>query len=79
LIEARSCERFQILAEAVRDPELKVFYAGLLEAEARHHGIYVDLARRLASESDVEVRLQQLARCEAEILAEAPLLARMHT
>jgi tRNA-(ms[2]io[6]A)-hydroxylase len=79
LIEARSCERFQILAGAVQDPELRAFYAGLLEAEARHHGIYVDLARRLACESDVKARLHHLACCEAEILAEAPALARMHT
>src|SRR5215467_6896056 len=35
LIEARSCERFQALAEHVQDAELRAFYAGLFESEAR--------------------------------------------
>lgn len=48
LIEARSCERFKLLLEALpsdTSPELKVFYEELFACEARHYRMYVDLAR----------------------------------
>ena len=46
IIEARSCERFKLLAAAVGDPTLAKLYSGLLACEARHHNIYLDLAVR---------------------------------
>jgi len=79
LIEARSCERFQLLADAIDDDELAGFYRGLLASEARHHRIYVELAGELAPEAGVRQRLVELAAIEAEILAEAPPWCRMHT
>jgi tRNA-(ms[2]io[6]A)-hydroxylase len=79
LIEARSCERFKLLAEAVDDPELARFYGALLASEARHHQLYVDLAAQVAPAQTVRARLRALAESEAQILAEAPALARMHT
>jgi len=79
LIEARSCERMQLLAEALDDAELASFYRGLLASEARHHRIYVDLAERLAPEADVRPRLAELAGREADIIAAAPETCRMHT
>jgi tRNA-(ms[2]io[6]A)-hydroxylase len=79
LIEARSCERMQLLAEALDDAELASFYRGLLASEARHHRIYVDLAGCLAPEADVRPRLGELAHREADIIAAAPETCRMHT
>jgi tRNA-(ms[2]io[6]A)-hydroxylase len=79
LIEARSCERMQLLAEALEDPQLAAFYRGLLASEARHHGIYVELAGEISPREDVRARLAQLALREAAILAEAPEWCRMHT
>jgi len=78
LIEARSCERFGLLATEAPDAELRAFYAGLLASEARHHGVYLDLASRLASRAEVSARLGDLAALEARVLAETPPLARMH-
>jgi tRNA-(ms[2]io[6]A)-hydroxylase len=78
LIEARSCERFELLAGAVAEPRLAGFYRGLLAAEARHHRIYVELAAELGGRGPVRERLRQLARAEAAILAEAPPWIRMH-
>ena len=78
LIEARSCERFGILAETAPDAELRDFYAGLLACEARHHGVYLRLAAQLLAEDDVAGRLSELAVREAEVLAETPPLPRMH-
>jgi tRNA-(ms[2]io[6]A)-hydroxylase len=77
LIEARSCERFQILADALEDEELSRFYTDLLADEARHHGIYVDLATQLAPR-EARGRLRELAELEAEALADAPALPRLH-
>jgi tRNA-(ms[2]io[6]A)-hydroxylase len=71
LIEARSCERFGLLAGALRgvDDELAAFYAELLASEARHHGEYVQLALAGSSEDEVWTRLELAARHEAEVLA----------
>jgi tRNA-(ms[2]io[6]A)-hydroxylase len=78
LIEARSCERFQLLSEATRDPELRSFYAGLLACEARHRGLYVALACELVPEAEGRARLAELAHEEARVLASVPPLPRMH-
>ena len=81
LIEARSCERMQRLAEGLHDPELAKLYRGLLASEARHYHAYVDLALGLEvePEADVWARLAALAEHEARVLAEAPVEARMHS
>ena len=79
LIEARSCERFKILADAVDDPNLRSLYTGLLACEARHHGSYVELALRVGEEESVRIRLRALAEREAEILADPPSMVRMHS
>jgi tRNA-(ms[2]io[6]A)-hydroxylase len=79
LIEARSCERMQLLAAAIRDPELAKLYDGLLASEARHHGVYLDLASQVAEPESVRPRLAELAQREAEILSESSNLSRMHT
>ncbi len=79
LIEARSCERFQALAEHVDDEELATFYHSLFESEARHHATYTRLAKEFASEANVMQRLKELAVAEAEILATSEDPPRMHS
>ena len=79
LIEARSCERFALLADAVPDAELAAFYRRLLADEARHHRIYLELAEELVAVDSARERLHELAEWEARVLAEAPELPRMHT
>jgi tRNA 2-(methylsulfanyl)-N6-isopentenyladenosine37 hydroxylase len=79
LIEARSCERFQALAEHVQDEELAEFYRSLFESEARHHSTYTRLAKHFTSEAEVNRRLEELYAAEAEIMAEREPLARMHS
>ena len=83
LIEARSCERMQVLAEALPaagEPELAALYRGLLAAEARHHGAYVQMARDtgLFSEDEIRRRCADLARHEAEVIAALPPAPRLH-
>lgn len=79
LIEARSCERFSLLAKHVQDSELADFYSSLFESEARHHTTYVKLARDFAKESTVKQRLTELAAAEAAIIEQGCLLPRMHS
>ncbi|WP_430454206.1 tRNA-(ms[2]io[6]A)-hydroxylase [Rhodopirellula europaea] len=81
LIEARSCERFRLLADHVadREPELSAFYAGLFESEARHHTTYVKLAEHFASREMVRERLTELSKLESEIISEGSELPRMHS
>ncbi len=78
LIEARSCERFQLLAEAAPEASLRHFYRGLYACEARHHGLYVHLASRLVGPEPARARLPELAKLEAEALAACPPQPRMH-
>lgn len=81
LIEARSCERFRLLADHVRnrDAELANFYAGLFESEARHHTTYVKIAEEFAPRKEVLTRLDQLSEQEAAIIAKGSPLPRMHS
>lgn len=81
LIEARSCERFSLLSDHIRerDAELAEFYASLFESEARHHTTYVRLAEQFASRDVVRQRLDQLSQLESEIIADGSDLPRMHS
>ena len=79
LIEARSCERKKLLADALPDPELADFYRGLLASEARHHGLYLGLAVELAGEAPARARLTALAQIEAHILTRPAPFVRMHS
>jgi tRNA-(ms[2]io[6]A)-hydroxylase len=74
LIEARSCERFKLLAEATADkPEHAAVHAlwnDLLASEARHYRTFVDLATRVAGgdRAAVLARLERVASAEADIV-----------
>jgi tRNA-(ms[2]io[6]A)-hydroxylase len=74
LIEARSCERFKLLAAATAregvSPELGAFWAELLAAEAGHYRVFVDLAERAAGgdRPRVAARLDRLAELEGNIV-----------
>ena len=78
LIEARSCERMQLLASACPAPDVAALYRELLESEARHHATYVDLATAIAPDGGVARRLAELAAHEASVIAASPPLARLH-
>ena len=80
MIEARSCERFRLLAGACRDlePPLATFYRQLADAEARHWEVFRDLAVQLAGAPAVDRRLAQLAAAEGELVATLPPGPRIH-
>jgi tRNA 2-(methylsulfanyl)-N6-isopentenyladenosine37 hydroxylase len=73
LIEARSCERFKLLADSVYcDPgreDCHALWAGLFASEARHYSTFVELAVRVASDrAAVHHRLGALAEAEGRIV-----------
>ena len=79
LIEARSCERFSILADRVDDPDLAEFYEELFEAEADHYTLYTGLARDHFEEVTVKDRLEELAKIEVQALRAGQDLPRLHS
>ena len=83
LIEARSCERFALLRDHLRESnrelELAEFYGSLFESEARHYSTYVRFAEEFADSDTVRARLAELAAAEAEIIARGDALPRMHS
>ncbi|HYL02171.1 MAG TPA: tRNA isopentenyl-2-thiomethyl-A-37 hydroxylase MiaE [Steroidobacteraceae bacterium] len=70
LIEARSAERFALLAPRLPPPALQDLYGQLALAEARHFELYLEFARACAP-GEWRARLGELAGLEAE-LATAP-------
>jgi tRNA-(ms[2]io[6]A)-hydroxylase len=82
LIEARSCERFELLAPRLPEP-LSGFYAGLAESERRHADLYLELAAaaapREAASGGLYARLDELARFEARLVLDADAELRFHS
>ncbi|KGG13012.1 MULTISPECIES: tRNA-(ms[2]io[6]A)-hydroxylase [Prochlorococcus] len=79
LIEARSHERMSLLAMHSPDPELSCLYSDLLESEARHFGIYWQLASERFNKETILLRIKDLAKIESGILAELHPEPRMHS
>lgn len=78
LIEARSAERFFLLADHLEDPELRALYKELSTTESRHHTLFVTMANQYAPREEIKARLTELSRQEAEIVARLPVAPRMH-
>jgi tRNA-(ms[2]io[6]A)-hydroxylase len=77
LIEARSAERFTLLAPRLPAP-LAALYEQLSVCEARHHELYVDLARERAAQQWRQ-RLAQLAAHEAQLAISPERSLRFHS
>ena len=77
VIEGRSAERLQLLAESLDDPKSREVYASLATAEVRHRDIFLSLARD-ASPTTWRNRAAELAAIEAQILVEHVIAARIH-
>ncbi len=78
VIEARGCERFGLLAQALPPGPLKKFYLEITRSEARHHGIFVRLAKEYFPHPAVDSRIRQLLADEAEIVASLPFRPAVH-
>jgi tRNA-(ms[2]io[6]A)-hydroxylase len=79
LIEGRSCEKFQVLAQALTsfDPELARFYASLVESEGNHYAGYLIMARDIDL-AETERRLDFYLDYEAELIRQPNPLPMLH-
>lgn len=68
MIEARSCERFKVLAQYINDVELAAFYNELMISEAGHYTLFLGLARKYGEGIDVEKRWQEWLDYEGSII-----------
>ncbi|MFN7924249.1 MAG: tRNA-(ms[2]io[6]A)-hydroxylase [Bryobacteraceae bacterium] len=79
LIEARSCERFAVLARVVEDAELAKFYRALVSSELGHYKVFLRLAGKIAGKAGMEQRWKQMLEAEARILGEQEPGPRIHS
>jgi tRNA-(ms[2]io[6]A)-hydroxylase len=79
LIEARSCERFVILARNSPDRELARFYRRLGSSELGHYHVFLVLAGHALRQSEVDARWRELLEAESAILAAQSPGPRMHS
>ncbi|MGH8297111.1 MAG: tRNA-(ms[2]io[6]A)-hydroxylase [Steroidobacteraceae bacterium] len=77
LIEARSCERFQLLAPRL-PAQMGSFYAQLSRSEARHFEQYLGLAQE-AAPLQWQRRLRELAGQEARLATAPDAQLRLHS
>jgi len=68
MIEARSCERFKLLAERISDPELSKFYSDLMVSEAGHYTTFIGFARKYNGGIDVNQRWKEWLEFEAQVI-----------
>lgn len=68
MIEARSCERFKVLTENIKDEELKVFYKELMISEANHYTAFIGFARQMGDPETVNKRWEEWLEYESIII-----------
>jgi tRNA 2-(methylsulfanyl)-N6-isopentenyladenosine37 hydroxylase len=78
VIEARSCERLQMLTAALEPGPLEQIYLTLTRAEARHHALFFRLAERYFPAERVKARGKALFEAEAALVERLPLRAAVH-
>src|SRR5436190_24329114 len=80
LIEARSCERFKMLDEAVNDDaELKKLYQNLWASEHGHYRTFIQLAEQILPEEIVAKRWNEMLDAEARLIESQSPGPRMHS
>lgn len=78
VVEARGCERFGLVARALPPGELETYYVGITRSEARHHGLFLRLARLYFDETVIGARLSEILDVEARIVVDLPVRAALH-
>ncbi|QIG90097.1 tRNA-(ms[2]io[6]A)-hydroxylase [Chryseobacterium sp. POL2] len=68
MIEARSCERFKVLTENIKDEKLKKFYHDLMISEANHYTTFIGFARQLGDPEKVNQRWEEWLDYESSII-----------
>lgn len=69
MIEARSCERFKVLSENIKDEKLAKFYRELMISEANHYTTFLKFARKYSEKVDVDKRWQEWLEFEGDLIS----------
>ena len=78
IVEARSCERFELLADAPVDDALRDLWSEFAVCEAGHHALFVGLAEGISGAYAVARRKDALLDAEAVIVEALPCAPRIH-
>ncbi len=78
LIEARSCERFRLLSEELKDKKLATFYRNLMISEANHYTMFLGFARKYGERKAVDRKWNDLLEFEAGIMKDLGTQETMH-
>lgn len=69
MIEARSCERFKLLSEQIKDEDLKLFYRDLMISEATHYTLFIGFARKYGNDvENIDKRWEEWLKYEANLV-----------
>ena len=68
LIEARSCERFKRLSEALDDDYMRNFYRKFMESEAGHYTLFINLAGTYIPKEKVRERWKEWLMYESIVM-----------
>jgi tRNA 2-(methylsulfanyl)-N6-isopentenyladenosine37 hydroxylase len=78
VIETRGAERFRLVSEAHKDPDLKRYYKTLWVSEAKHGHLFVKMALNYFTEEEVYPRLKWWIERESEVIDQLEIRAALH-
>ena len=78
VVEARGCERFGLVHDALEPGPLKDFYRDITASEARHQDLFVRVACEYFDQGEVGARLDELLAEEARVAAALPFRPALH-
>lgn len=78
IIEARGTERFQLIADNIKDVSLAKFYNTLARSEKNHHELFLRLAMTYFDKQEVDDRWQEWQVIEMDILSNLEIRSRLH-
>lgn len=78
LIEARSAERFEILATRLKDDSLREFYGKLAQSEKGHWKVFMNIAATYYDGAILQERMEELIEAEYEHLKRCPIRSAVH-
>jgi tRNA-(ms[2]io[6]A)-hydroxylase len=79
LIEARSCERFHLLASSCKDLELCKLYQNLWASEHGHYRTFIQLAEQILPSNIVTKRWEEMLEAESRLIRTQAPGPRMHS
>lgn len=78
VVEARGCERLQMVTHALPEGDLKNTYWEVTRAEARHHALFFRLAEEYFPSERIQERANVFFTAEAKVIEAQPLRPTVH-